>query len=133
MSHRIVPPPPDPTSRLLRAGIMGAGLAGACGVTLLALSAHAGTGSLLRTSAEMLLFHAPALLAMGLLSQVRRVPFMPVAFLLMSAGLILFCGDLTRRGIDGSRLFPMAAPSGGVMIIVSWLVLFFSAFHVRPK
>lgn len=133
MSHRLVPPPPEATARLLRAGILAGGLAGALGVSLLAYSAHAGTSPLLRSAAEMLLFHAPALIAMGALAQARRIPLLPVAFLLMSAGLLLFCGDLARRGFDGARLFPMAAPIGGVMIILGWALLALSALRVRPR
>jgi uncharacterized membrane protein YgdD (TMEM256/DUF423 family) len=35
----------------------------------------------------------------------------------------LFAGDLALRAFVGHHLFPMAAPSGGVVLIVSWLTL----------
>ena len=35
----------------------------------------------------------------------------------------LFAGDLTLRQYAGHGLFPMAAPTGGTLLIVSWLVL----------
>src|SRR4051812_21681727 len=35
----------------------------------------------------------------------------------------LFAGDLTLRHYAGHGLFPMAAPTGGTLLIVSWLGL----------
>ena len=35
----------------------------------------------------------------------------------------LFAGDLTLRQYAGHGLFPMAAPTGGTLLIVSWLGL----------
>jgi uncharacterized membrane protein YgdD (TMEM256/DUF423 family) len=35
----------------------------------------------------------------------------------------LFAGDLTMRHYAGNALFPMAAPTGGTLLIVSWLAL----------
>jgi uncharacterized membrane protein YgdD (TMEM256/DUF423 family) len=35
----------------------------------------------------------------------------------------LFAGDVAARAYLGSRLFPMAAPTGGMILIVSWLVV----------
>ncbi|QDG77817.1 DUF423 domain-containing protein [Labrenzia sp. PHM005] len=124
---------PIPTSKLLRISIILSGLIGAAGVTLLALSAHADSSGLLKTSAQMLLFHAPVLLGLGLLAQARRVPFLPVVFLLMVGGIFLFSGDLIARVFVGGRLFAMAAPTGGMLIILGWIALALSAIRVRPK
>ena len=35
----------------------------------------------------------------------------------------LFAGDLTLRHYAGHGLFPFAAPTGGTLMIVSWLAL----------
>ena len=35
----------------------------------------------------------------------------------------LFAGDVSMRAFAGHRLFPMAAPTGGTLLIVAWLVL----------
>ena len=35
----------------------------------------------------------------------------------------LFAGDLTLRQYAGHGLFPMAAPTGGTLLIASWLAL----------
>ena len=123
----------DATSKLLRLGVVISGLSGAAGVALLALSAHADTTGLMKTAAHMLLFHAPVFLGMGIVAQVRSIPFLPVAFALMAVGIALFSGDLIARATIGSRLFPMAAPTGGMLTIASWIALALSAIRVNPK
>lgn len=37
-------------------------------------------------------------------------------------GLALFSGDLALRALHGTPLFPMAAPSGGVILMAGWLM-----------
>ncbi|MEN3347908.1 MAG: hypothetical protein V7632_1543, partial [Bradyrhizobium sp.] len=39
----------------------------------------------------------------------------------------LFAGDLACRQFTGDRLFPFAAPTGGTLLIASWLLLAASA------
>ena len=107
--------------------ILAAGLLGAAGVALLAAAAHAG-GDNLRTAAPFLLAHAPALLALGLLDAGRLARLGGV---LMLAGVALFCGDLVLRDLAGTRLFPMAAPTGGTTTILGWLVVAASALARR--
>ena len=45
------------------------------------------------------------------------------AGLLLSVGLSLFSGDLLFRDFFGTRLFPMAAPAGGLALIAGWLMI----------
>jgi uncharacterized membrane protein YgdD (TMEM256/DUF423 family) len=123
----------DATFKLLRLGLVIGGLSGASGVALLALSAHADTTGLMKTAAHMLLFHAPVFLGMGLVAQIRRVPFLPVAFALLVVGITLFRGDLIARATIGIRLFPMAAPTGGLLTIASWIALALSAVRIHPR
>lgn len=123
----------DTTSKLLRLAIVVSGLSGASGVAFLALSAHADTTGLMKTASHMLLFHAPVFLGMGLVAQIRRVPFLPVAFALMVVGIALFSGDLIARATIDSRLFPMAAPTGGLLTIASWIALALSAIRIHPR
>src|SRR6185369_1552691 len=85
-----------------------AGLMGAAGVVLAAASAHGAPGSGLDNAAYMLLFHAAAMLGGALLA-----------------------GDVAARAYIGSRLFPMAAPTGGVILIASWLALALAALTAR--
>ena len=73
----------------------------------------------------MLLFHACAVLATVALAEralihARIGPIAAFGFVI-AAG--LFAGDLTLRQYSGHGLFPMAAPTGGTLLIASWLVL----------
>jgi uncharacterized membrane protein YgdD (TMEM256/DUF423 family) len=38
-------------------------------------------------------------------------------------GSALFAGDIALRAFVGHRLFPMAAPTGGGVLILAWLAL----------
>ena len=126
-------PPPEPTAGLLRFCLVVSGVCGALGVVALALAAHAGDANSLTTAAQMLMFHAPVFLGIGILSQVRTVLLLPFTVVCLTAGLFLFCGDLFARFFFGSRLFPMAAPIGGMLVIVSWIALALGAIRIRPR
>jgi uncharacterized membrane protein YgdD (TMEM256/DUF423 family) len=43
----------------------------------------------------------------------------------------LFAGDLAIRQFAGHSLFPFAAPTGGTLLIVSWVVLAVAAAWPR--
>jgi uncharacterized membrane protein YgdD (TMEM256/DUF423 family) len=106
---------------------------GAAGVALAAASAHQPDATRLASASSMLLFHASAVLAAVLLAE-RRVIHMQsglaVAFGFVAAT-ALFAGDLTLRQYAGHSLFPMAAPTGGTLLMVSWLVLAVAAVWPR--
>ena len=109
-------------------------LAGLAGVALSAVAVHhRGPGSL-DIVARFLLAHAPVLMALpalvaaGLLR--RRVAL--AAGFAIAAGATLFCGDLAVRSLAGLVLIPMAAPTGGVMLMAGWaLILAAAAFGAR--
>ncbi len=106
------------------------GGAGALGVALSAAAAHSG-GENIATAASFLLIHAPALLVLSLLTAQRGTRIGGAALIV---GLGLFCGDLLSRQFLGSRLFPYAAPAGGLLLIAGWLITAASAFWpARPK
>jgi uncharacterized membrane protein YgdD (TMEM256/DUF423 family) len=98
-----------------RAPTVASGLAGAAGVALAAAAAHGGHGNL-ETAGLLLVMHAAAVLA---LAGRGRGFALPAALLL--AGSALFAGDLAARAFLATRLFPYAAPTGGVMMIAGWL------------
>jgi uncharacterized membrane protein YgdD (TMEM256/DUF423 family) len=110
-----------------------ASLMGAAGVMLAAASAHLAHEGQLETASSMLLFHAPAVLAAALL--VERGIVHDKIGILTALGFVvaamLFAGDLSMRQFAGHRLFPFAAPIGGTLLIVSWLVLALSAAWPR--
>lgn len=109
--------------------IVAAGLCGAAGVALAAAAAHQGGGNL-ATAAQFLLFHAPALLAIGLFG--RGLALRTGGGVLL-AGVLLFCGDLIMRRYGGVRLFPLAAPAGGTLMIAGWAIAGLSAFTLRKS
>jgi uncharacterized membrane protein YgdD (TMEM256/DUF423 family) len=120
-------------SRLFRILIILAGVMGADGVILAAASAHQGDATRLAPASSMLLFHATAVLAAVALAErgvihVRIGIAAAFGFVVAAA---LFAGDLTLRQYAGHSLFPMAAPSGGTLLIVSWLVLAVAAAWPR--
>jgi uncharacterized membrane protein YgdD (TMEM256/DUF423 family) len=102
-----------------------AGLMGAAGVALAAAAAHGASGAGLESASAMLLFHACAVMGAILAAQ-TRLAWPPLA-LTAAAGFVLgaalFSGDISLRALAGHRLFPMAAPSGGTLLIASWLAL----------
>ncbi|MGL4198752.1 MAG: DUF423 domain-containing protein [Allorhizobium sp.] len=100
---------------------LAAGIMGAAGVGLAAAASHAGGEALLRPASTICLAHAPALVALSLAAD--RLRFSSLAALGMILGTVLFSGDLVSRHFLGGGLFPMAAPTGGLTLIASWLVL----------
>ena len=104
-------------------------LYGAAGVALLAVASH-GAWPTVNYAAIMVLAHAAALVSVAAalkagLVQWRRLALL-AAFVLAGA-VALFAGDVTLHAITGERLFPMAAPAGGSISIVAWLLLGLSA------
>lgn len=101
------------------------GLMGASGIILAAAGAHAVTNAGLEGAAYMLLFHAAALLGGAALVQQGLMwrPLMLAALIGWVVGAALFSGDIALRAFVGHRLFVMAAPAGGVILIAAWLAL----------
>ena len=119
--------------RLFRILIILAGIMGADGVVLAAASAHQADATRLASASSMLLFHAVAVLAAVALAErgVVHVRIGITAAFGFVVAAVLFAGDLTLRQYAGHGLFPMAAPTGGTLLIVSWLALAVSAAWPR--
>ena len=107
-----------------------AALFGCAGIMLAAAGAHAKPGTGLDSAGYMLLFHAPAVIAAcaaiaaGLISR----PVGIAAAVVLLIGVALFSGDLALRAYAGHRLFPMAAPTGGIVMMAGWALLALAAF-----
>jgi uncharacterized membrane protein YgdD (TMEM256/DUF423 family) len=102
-----------------------AGLMGAGGIALAAAGAHMAPGAGLDSAAYMLLFHAVAVVGGVALIQ-QGALWRPLALLVLAAwvlGAVLFSGDIAMRAFTAHRLFPFAAPSGGMILIGAWLAL----------
>ena len=118
---------------MLRILVILAGVMGADGVILAAASAHQPDATRLAAASSMLLFHATAVLAAVALAE-RGVLHRGIGiatawgFVIASA---LFASDLTLRQYAGHGLFPMAAPTGGTLLILSWVALAVAAAWPR--
>jgi uncharacterized membrane protein YgdD (TMEM256/DUF423 family) len=120
-------------TRVYRILVALAGIMGADGVILAAASAHQADAARLAAASSMLLFHATAIVGSVALAERGLIH----ARLGLAAGFgfvvatALFAGDLTLRQYAGHRLFAFAAPTGGMLLIASWLLLALSAVWPR--
>lgn len=119
--------------RAFRILVILAGIMGADGVILAAVAAHQTDAARLMPASSMLLFHAAAVLAATALTELGIVNAkggLAAAFgFVVASG--LFAGDLTLHHFAGHSLFPFAAPTGGTLLIVSWLALAIAAAWPR--
>jgi uncharacterized membrane protein YgdD (TMEM256/DUF423 family) len=101
-----------------------AGLMGACGVGLAAAAAHGTSDAGLDSAAWLLLIHAVAILGAASLAHQGQLwrPLALAAMISFGAGGALFSGDIALRAFAGHRLFPMAAPTGGTLLLIGWLL-----------
>lgn len=102
-----------------------AGLMGAAGIMLTAAGAHSKPGVGLDSAGYLLLIHAVAVLAaIGPIRHGLLLRPLGVAVICgFIAGSSLFAADVAARAYLGGRLFPFAAPTGGMIMILAWLVL----------
>jgi uncharacterized membrane protein YgdD (TMEM256/DUF423 family) len=120
-------------NRAFRSLVVLAAIMGADGVILAALSAHQPDAARLGSASSMLLFHATAVI--GTVALAERGIIHPGSGLLAACGFVvaaaLFATDLTLRQFADHSLFPMAAPTGGTLLILSWLLLAVAAAWPR--
>ncbi|CAA2102398.1 hypothetical protein MBUL_01665 [Methylobacterium bullatum] len=104
--------------------------AGLLGVAASAAAAHVPGADSLKTAAQFLLFHAPAVIGLVILTAAGITHRLTtrIAAATLVIGLALFSGDLSLRALHGTPLFPMAAPTGGILLMGGWLVAAISAF-----
>ncbi len=77
----------------------------------------------------MLSLHAAAVLGGTAILSSGMIwrPLGAIALFGLVLGALLFAGDIALRAFAGHRLFPMAAPTGGTIMIVSWLAFAIAA------
>jgi uncharacterized membrane protein YgdD (TMEM256/DUF423 family) len=120
-------------ARVFRILVILAGVMGADGVILAALSAHQPDAARLASASSMLLFHSLAVLSVVALAErgIIHIGIGIAAAFGFVVSAVLFAGDLTLRQYAGHSLFPMAAPTGGTLLIVSWVALAVAAAWPR--
>ena len=119
--------------RGLRILIVLAAIMGADGVILAAAAAHQADAARLGSASSMLLFHASAVLGTAALAERgvihARIGISAAWGFVVAAA--LFATDLCLRQYAGHSLFPFAAPTGGTLLIASWLALAVAAAWPR--
>jgi uncharacterized membrane protein YgdD (TMEM256/DUF423 family) len=102
-----------------------AGVMGAAGIMLTAAGAHSRPGVGLDSAGYLLVLHALAVIA-GVMAVRQGLLLRPLGLAVIwgfVVGAGLFAADVTMRVYLGTRLFPMAAPTGGMIMILAWIVL----------
>ena len=115
----------DETPRADLGLAVAAGLMGAAGVALAAVAAHRLPTPALASAAHMLMVHAVAVLAVSAwaVRSVHAAGWWRVAARVMLLGVALFAGDVALRAFEAGQLFAKAAPIGGSLTILSWLLV----------
>lgn len=116
-----------------------AGVFGAFGVMAGAFAAHGLRGHLVprmlevfETGARYQMYHALALLLVGLLLARRAHPAVAVAGWLFAAGVVLFSGSLYLLAVTGVRWLGAITPAGGLSFIAGWLLLAWGGWRGAP-
>ncbi len=102
-----------------------AALHGLSGVAFAAVAAHLAGGETVMTGAVMQLVHAPAAIVAARLSPARTDMLAALAFVV---GALLFAGGVYASALAGVSLGP-AAPAGGLLLMLGWLLLAAAALH----
>lgn len=124
---------PQGLSTWRAAVLAAAGVTGASGVALAAVAAHKVQTPALASAATVAMIHAAVVVAVTAHARGAAHPglWLAVASALL-AGAVLFTADVALMMLAGSRLFPMAAPTGGTTMILSWMALSVVALVERP-
>jgi len=75
------------------------------------------------------MWHALALLAVGIAAGRHYSRLIHVAGLAFTVGILIFCGSLYKFGLSGERAFIGMAPIGGTGLILGWILLAAAVFR----
>jgi len=119
----------------LRTLTAGAALAG-LGVLLGAFGAHALKDRLIddnlaiwETGARYHMYHALAILAVGLLRRRSSAPELKLSAALFGIGIGVFSGSLYFLALSDLRVFGMLTPVGGLAFLAGWIALGIGAWR----
>ena len=82
-----------------------------------------------KTGVQYQIFHALALILIGILSKTFSVDLNTVAYLII-AGIILFSGSLYLISIFKTTSIGIITPIGGTLFIIGWSVLLFRLSNI---
>src|SRR5947207_13699059 len=81
------------------------------------------------TAARYQMYHALALLAVGLLAVGNPSRLLNLAGLCMTLGIVIFSGCLYALVLTGQRWLGAIVPLGGLLLILGWVLLAIAAFR----
>ena len=126
--------PPPPSAGAARVWLAAGALLGLLAVVAGAAGTHALRDALdadalrvFETAARFQMYHALALLAVGLLAIRRRSLALNVAGALFALGTLLFSGSLYALALSGVGVLGAVAPVGGVCLMAGWAALALAA------
>lgn len=112
-------------------GLLGVGL-GAFGAHALRARLPADLLAVWKTGVEYQMYHALALLAVGmLLRQTATSGLLAGAGICFGAGVILFSGSLYALSLSGVRALGAVTPFGGLLFLAGWGLLLAFAIGAR--
>jgi uncharacterized membrane protein YgdD (TMEM256/DUF423 family) len=105
-------------------GFLGVGLGAFGAHGLKDLLAKLGTSATFQTAVQYQMYHAAAILAVGLLCLTGNCrPGVNVAGWAFLAGVVIFSGSLYVLSVTGMKWLGAITPFGGVAFLVGWLAL----------
>ena len=106
-------------------------IAGAAGTHALRDTLDASALRTFETAARFQMYHALALLAVGILSMRWQTRILTVSAGLFMLGVLLFSGSLYILALSGIGIFGAVAPIGGISLMAGWASLILAAFRAR--
>ena len=106
-------------------------IAGAAGTHALRDTLDASALRTFETAARFQMYHALALLAVGILSMRWQTRVLTVSAALFTVGILLFSGSLYILALTGIGIFGAIAPIGGISLMAGWASLILAAFRAR--
>jgi len=104
-------------------------LAGAFGAHALRAQLSPDLLQAFETGARYQMFHALALLYVGMIAEREPRPGLRAAGWFFTIGTLLFSGSLYALALSGMRLFGAITPLGGLCFLIGWLLLARSSFR----
>ncbi len=121
-----------------RALILAGGIFGLLGVVAGAMGVHALRDMLdaralntFETGVRFQMYHALALLAVGVLAGQWKTWLVKLSGILFTVGIVLFSGSLYILAITGIGVFGAIAPLGGLSLMGAWTSLIVGAIRQR--
>ena len=122
-----------PATIIATAAVFGllAVMAGAAGTHALRDTLDAGALRTFETAARFQMYHALALLAVGILSMRLQTRVLTVSAAIFALGILLFSGSLYILALSGIGIFGAIAPIGGVSLMAGWASLVLAALRSK--